>query len=612
MKNFTKIFITLTLMLMANTSLWAQHRINGIPEGWSVKADGEDVNIVNGKTDAISAGKTIQLVNNSGNTVLSVEAIEKTAIDLEGASMLAVTETEKDSHEAKAFKRFMQNDGFYAKAKASDGDKGNEDDDDGEGHHSEGILSAIDEEGNVVPVQWDFEIEDIITKLNLNEDEAFFVRDIEKDLVLSLHYIYPIGDKWGWMYGCNMEYVGDMSGLDKYTLSMDEIITLMSTRVSEEVCRHYLIRLSDGAIFKWENAPDEIRFINGDLESDKDMCGLVEPYGDDIVYVNNDRQIVLLQADGDELKETVLSSSEGEYTKAMFVAPTTDGFIGTILTNDETLNAHNFFGTGEACAFTADGEKITIGEYSRYGVDVEEYTGSPEQVELLASGKDLFALNGTLYYVSHPNNNSHVTHFSEVTFNEGVASVDNIKALWQTDYDNYFSFHYGITGYFNPVFRSQDGSFSWGAQTLCTFNPNIGTISEAARPEHYPNGQGAFIDGMAYIIDNIDYEVTGDNPGSVLTNSLPQKVWICDLSKTAAEPLDIDWSNLSEDEKDVDNFETLHWRYWPGIQRLAASGTLKNGAPVTYNIPMTGENKGVAMIVGRGWGMRILSAIRLK
>ena len=605
-------------MLMANTNLWAQHRINGIPEGWSVKADGEDVNIVNGKTDAISAGKTIQLVNNSGNTVLSVEAIEKTAIDLEGASMLAVTETEKDSHEAKAFKRFMQNDGFYAKAKASDGDKGNEGDDDGdddgEGHHSEGILSAIDEEGNVVPVQWDFDIEDIITKLNLNEDEAFFVRDIEKDLVLSLHYIYPIGDKWGWMYGCNMEYVGDMSGLDKYTLSMDEIITLMSTRVSEEVCRHYLIRLSDGAIFKWENAPEEIRFINGDYESYKDMCGLVEPYGDDIVYVNNDRQIVLLQADGDELKETVLSSSEGEYPRAVFVAPTTDGYIGTIMTNDAAIRAHNMYGTGEICAFTVEGEKIPIGEYCRYGTDVDDLDGEPIPQDLVNQNKELLSLNGTLYYIDCDPQNSNIINFREVTFDGNTASTDNITASMEIMGADRMTImlHNGVTGYPNPVLKSEDGTFSWGAAKLCTFNPVAGTITSADRPLHYPNGQGAFVDGISYVIDGYDYDMTGDNPGSVLTNSFPQKVWICDLSKTAAEPLDIDWSNLSEDEKDVDNFETLHWRYWPGIQRFAASGTLKNGTPVTYNIPMTGENKGVAMIVGRGWGMRILSAIRLK
>lgn len=601
-------------MIAFQITAWAQHTINGIPIGWTVTADGADVTVTNGKTDAITAGKTIQLINNSGKTVVSISAVKKNTINLSNASMLAVVQRNEDSqHDIKAMmSRSMNTKSIKTRGGGDkDGDKDDDDDNNG-GHHSEGILSTIDDQGNVSSAEWDFDIENIITTLNLNEDEAFFVRDIEKDLALSLHYIYPIGDKWAWMYGCNMEYLGDMQGLDKYNLTMDQIVTLMSTRVSEEVCRNYLVRLEDGAIFKWENAPDEIRFINGDLESDKDVCGLAEPYGDGIVYVNNNRQVVLLEAVGNSLEETILSSSEGEYTKAMFVAPTTDGFIGTILTNDETLNAHNSYGTGEACAFTADGEKITIGEYSRYGVDVEEYTGSPEQVELLASGKDLFALNGTLYYVSHPNNNSHVTHFSEVTFNEGVASVDNIKALWQTDYDNYFSFHHGITGYFNPVFKSQDGSFSWGAQTLCTFNPNIGTISEAARPEHYPNGQGAFIDGMAYIIDNIDYEVTGADPGSVLINSLPAKIWICDMSKTAAEPLDIDWSNLSNDEKNVTDYEALHWRYWPGIKRFAAVGLLQNGTEVTYNIPTTGDDKGVAIIVQPGWGIRIVSAISLK
>jgi len=223
-------------------------------------------------------------------------------------------------------------------------------------------------------------------------------------------------------------------------------------------------------------------------------------------------------------------------------------------------------------------------------------------------------LNGTLYYIDCDPQNSNIINFREVTFDGNTASTDNITASMEImDADRMtIMLHNGVTGYPNPVLKSEDGTFSWGAAKLCTFNPVAGTITSADRPEHYPNGQGAFVDGIAYVMDNFDYEVTGDAPGSVFTNSLPQKIWICDMSKSEAEPLVIDWSNLDDYEKTVARYDELHWRYWPGIQCFSAHGRCSDGIFINYNIPVSGENKGVAKVVGYGNGVRILSAIRLK
>jgi hypothetical protein len=95
--------------------------------------------------------------------------------------------------------------------------------------------------------------------------------------------------------------------------------------------RHYLVRVSDGAIFPWKNAPEKQRGVKGNFMGAGDICGVVEPYGEEsIVYINANRQIVLLNVAGGELQERVISPSDGEYTKAMFVAPTTEGYLGTV------------------------------------------------------------------------------------------------------------------------------------------------------------------------------------------------------------------------------------------------------------------------------------------
>ena len=610
MRNFTKIMFVLAAGLTMSIGAWAQNSIKNVPAGWEVQVDGAPITVTNGVTIPITAGKTVRIINKSGKDVAEIVVAKKGAETNfeETAAALGLVSTVKLKNSSNA-KRLLKTAGT-----------GNDEEDEGGRGNVEGILSEINEAGEVIkPVPWDFDWDDFLATLSAKQ--RTFLEGIKDDLVLSLPYIYPIGDKWLWMCKCNLEYAGNFEtaptiAQEQYGMDWEtEVLPLMSKTVSgyiHEYRRHYLVRVSDGAIFPWENAPEKQRGVRGNYMSPTDLYGVVEPYGngDSIVYINKDRQIVLLYATIAGLKEKVISPSEGEYTKAMFVAPTKDGYIGTILTDEQTMTAHNYHGMGEACVFSLDGTKKTIGAYRRY----TKNDGTNANEDDIRNERELCALNGTLYYITRAENSNAAQLRKVIITDEGV-DIDSIKATWahpNADVYESYELHYGITGIPWPVFHSEDGKMVFGADKLISYDPKADpAVTFSARPEHYPNGQGDFYNGIAYVMDDYDDIAIGNNPGYVFNNSFPSKIWICDMSKTEAEELNIDWSGLTDEEKTVTSYQDLHWRYWGGEEMYIAKATLQaNNRKVQYVIPVTGENKGKVSIL-KGGETRITSVVPL-
>ena len=596
--------------LTMSIGAWAQNSIKNVPAGWEVQVDGAPITVTNGVTIPITAGKTVRIINKSGKDVAEIVVAKKGAETNfeETAAALGLVSTVKLKNSSNA-KRLLKTAGT-----------GNDEEDEGGRGNVEGILSEINEAGEVIkPVPWDFDWDDFLATLSAKQ--RTFLEGIKDDLVLSLPYIYPIGDKWLWMCKCNLEYAGNFEtaptiAQEQYGMDWEtEVLPLMSKTVSgyiHEYRRHYLVRVSDGAIFPWENAPEKQRGVRGNYMSPTDLYGVVEPYGngDSIVYINKDRQIVLLYATIAGLKEKVISPSEGEYTKAMFVAPTKDGYIGTILTDEQTMTAHNYHGMGEACVFSLDGTKKTIGAYRRY----TKNDGTNANEDDIRNERELCALNGTLYYITRAENSNAAQLRKVIITDEGV-DIDSIKATWahpNADVYESYELHYGITGIPWPVFHSEDGKMVFGADKLISYDPKADpAVTFSARPEHYPNGQGDFYNGIAYVMDDYDDIAIGNNPGYVFNNSFPSKIWICDMSKTEAEELNIDWSGLTDEEKTVTSYQDLHWRYWGGEEMYIAKATLQaNNRKVQYVIPVTGENKGKVSIL-KGGETRITSVVPL-
>lgn len=594
MKIFTKLMILALLVAASHTATWAQHSVSGIPGGMKVTVDDEEVTVTNGKTPAIEAGKTVRIINTSGKTLQSITAAKKTTVDIEEAVALClVSKVKVDDDDFSSAKRLTAT----AKTRA-DGD----DEEEGRGN-VEGILSAIDASGVITPVKWDFELDEFINPLG--DKEKAFINAASDKFVMSLPYIYTIGDKWLWMVKCNLEYNGNESAVqaiaEQCELTMTEVESLIDDLnvFIHKNRRHYLVRVSDGAIFPWKNAPEKQRGVKGNFMGAGDICGVVEPYGEEsIVYINANRQIVLLNVAGGELQERVISPSDGEYTKAMFVAPTTEGYLGTVLTDDATLTANNYYGRGEACALTLDGEKKPIGYYDQYGLDdkPEGYEPTSEELARINDGKQLFALNGKLYFIEMLGSDA---QFKEVSF-DGANVAMNVKAT----INNAMTcpcMRYSFTGIAWPVFKSDNGTMTYGGGTyLNVFDPASNSVTKHSVPEHYPGDLHSYYDGVAYVLDGYSYEVIGSNAGCVYENSLPQRIWICDIHKDRAAALDVDWSGLSAADKAVTDYTDLHWFYWGGEQFFLAKAKLQDGRKVQYVIYVSGEKMGKAEILVPG------------
>lgn len=601
MKNTLSI---LALLLLAQGGAWAQQTISGIPTGWAVSVDGSNVTIADGVSAAIAAGKTVTLTNNSGKTVTSIVAVKSSAaatakeyIDLTNINRLALAYKPESSSEAKAaFRSISQS------AQAKGASLLVADDENGTHKTVEKFLFNYTDEGVLQDVKWNFDFSDIYSALN--EEDSAYLKSLEGDLTIGLDYVYSVGEEWLWMSDTKLEFMGDVSAL-VLNDAREQAIGGMIGKIS----RNYMMRISDGALFAWDNAPTEFK-IRGDYQSYVDICGLVEPYEDGFVYVNNNNQIVLVKAEGEELVETVISPED---TKAMYVAPTTDGYLATILTDDATLNGGNNYGTGEMCLFTTEGVKLTIGDYLRYNtygdttlqkVSEEEYQ---QKIYECYHNHDMFVLNGKVYTLSRAADDRAI-QFKEVVVNEGTVTT-NLVATYIDPEDilRFYEMHQGHTGIAFPVFNTESGNMSYiDGGSVFTFRPATGNVTAYDLPLHYDRSPVNYYDGVSYKVPYDSYY------GETKVN-FPSYYYVCDLSKTSADVVAIDWSGITDEQRDIDAEEgTVEWRYWPGVRYFEAHANLKNGGLITYIIPTTGDDKAKAQVAGDTSGMIISDLVDIK
>lgn len=465
-------------------------------------------------------------------------------------------------------------------------------------------LYKVTGDGSIVSVDYTINI----TKKDKTDDdgkvvEEGFSKTLQRSFRLLMQYVYPIGDKYLWLLKCSLD-----GSLWNELPEGDEKGAIGRIIREHGIDVNYIVRKSDGAIFRWDNAPTEILTVRGDFMSPEDICGLVEPLGNDIVYVNNNRVITLLKTQGSSLIETTLCSTD---KKAMFIAPTTDGYVGTVLVDDAVLRAHNFYGTGEICAITTSGQKITIGDYDRYGNDIQGYQDNAENQYRVRHGKEMFAAGGKLYTITRDADET-TANFDLVKINGGTVSFEN-KAILPHEGSGYFAYHMhrGHTGLAYPVFGSETMSYIDGSE-IYTFDPAKPTVSIVPLPAHYARSPQDYYDGVAYIMDGYTSDVSGQDPGYVFSGSLPAKIWICDMAKTEAEALNVDWNGLTAAQKAVTDYSALHWRYWGGAQCFKAKATLTDGSMVTYIIPVTGENKGKAELLSSADDLEVHALIKMK
>ena len=598
------------MSLALTMGAWAQNtsELIGIPSGASVTADGSAVTVTDGKAN-IAVGATVKITPATGKTIKVNSAVQKAATDqginLVGSQAIALAYKASD----KGSSQNSLNVAFAGDKKVTDDDEG------GMKRHP---MYNMFTEGNLIEVDWGLDFTQYKSTLD-DENKKITVDILAKYFVIEVKRIFKISDNWMWVWDVRGEvnpdeitqeemqtvagFAGtttdDMEGLFAYVKPL-----LQGMNQVADIKSNYLLRISDGSVFVWDNAPankgdmtgSKIK-MNGNYCDDNSINGFVEPFGDGIVYLNLNDEVVKVEVNGSELIETRLSP-EGK--KALFVAPTAKGDKIVTVLIDEVYTDNDdaaFNGAGTAVLLDAQGNQEYLGDWYRKD-------NNPER-----NGREIFVINGNPYYFTKDNFSDYedqtVSFYKVETEGDAVSVGDEI---FTTSYSQY---NLGRIVNSDYVFENAEGDkMTWiNHQYAFTFDASAKDLIVKKLPAHYSSGYWDFINDVAYTVDGEESQ-SREFPGKILTE-LPMAYYICDLKADAAIEKKIDWSGLSDEEKAFTD-ASLTWRYWPGTKNFISHATLQDGTSVSYSISTAEDSEGVASILGKGSGLVVVTTTAIK
>ena len=598
------------MSLALTMGAWAQNtsELIGIPSGASVTADGSAVAVANNKA-TINVGATVKITPATGKTIKVNSAVQKAVtdqgIDLVGSQ--AITLAYKESGKGGSSQNSL-NVAFAGDKKVTDDDEG------GMKRHP---MYNMFTEGDLTEMDWKLDFTEY--KSNLDDNQKTTVDILAKYFVIEVKRIFKISDNWMWVWDVRGEvnpdeitqeemqtvagFAGtttdDMEGLFAYVKPL-----LQGMNQVADIKSNYLLRISDGSMFPWENAPayqgdmtgSKIK-MNGNYCDDNSINGFVEPFGDGIVYLNLQDEVVMVEVVEGKLQERQLSPKGKQ---ALFVAPTAKGDKIVTVLIDEVYTDNDdaaFNGAGTAVLLDAQGNQEDLGDWYRKD-------NNPER-----NGMEIFVINGNPYYFTKDNFSDYkdqtVSFYKVETEGDAVGVGDKI---FTTSYSQY---NLGRVVNSDYVFENAEGDkMTWiNHQYAFTFDASAKDLIVKELPAHYSSGYWDYINDVAYTVDGEESQ-SREFPGKILTE-LPMAYYICDLKADAAIEKKIDWSGLSDEEKAFTD-ASLTWRYWPGTKNFISHATLQNGASVSYSISTAEDSEGVASILGKGSGLVVVTTTAIK
>ena len=372
---------------------------------------------------------------------------------------------------------------------------------------------------------------------------------IKAHLRLSIQYVYTIGDEWLWLYGCNYVY----PGLDELPQDVQEVI---NEKISEHSDYHnnYLVRRSDGALFEWDGRDGQPFYGTVKWDADQtDIYGIVESIGGEI-YTNSDYHmprvgqsiVYRLKAEGTQLSVTTMHS---ENLKTEVIMPDKRGALGmNIIYYNKQHDTYEGNGI-PGVMFVPSGKIVGFDENYR-----------------------LISVNETLYALGHIEDKP-VVYSVILSEAEGKAVLGEKVAeiSGATIYD---------LAYLPDVSRNSKAAWMRNGYKY-VFDFNNWSLSADPLPLYYPNE--GYYQGIAYVMDDGQ-----------------QVFYICDLSKSEAERVVIDNSEVNADASIVKSTISAKWTYVPRAHAFRKYALTIDGYETTIILPVEGENKGKACVYKAG------------
>lgn len=415
-------------------------------------------------------------------------------------------------------------------------------------------LYIVNEDGVLEAVEYTIEV----------NGDAGLVNFVKARLQLKVHYIYQIGDEWLWLFDCR-HY---MPGIEE--LSEEERIAILDL-ISKYDGIHYLVRKTDGAIFKWtleDGRPWNI--VNYGLERPSDFFGVVEQYGNDIVEVKYDEtnsQIYYLKDKGNSIDITTMIP-DGIMPQSVYPAEN-DGVIGATIAYN--LNNAGYPNYQQFVIFPSSMKmaQVVVPNYN-YSLKTNS--------QLVSVGNDLYVMSANQY------ENYSETDFRKVQIdaeNETVSVSPPLVVI-----DGEVKLGANTIGYQYPVFHGEKIFWLQNGK-INTLFPATSYYNTMDLPAHYPNDAREYVDGVAYVI--------GSQQNA--TN-----YWVCDMSVGFAISHAIVMPDLSEYSDQIVVGSNSDWVFDYNSLTFNSYCMLLDGRKLNFYFSVVGSDAGQVEVVSEGEG----------
>ena len=415
-------------------------------------------------------------------------------------------------------------------------------------------LYIVNEQGILESVEYTIEVEGDEGTANL----------VKANLQLKIHYIYQIGEDWIWLFDCRHFYPG-IEELDAETQQAINDLIYKYDGI------HYLVRKTDGAIFKWsleDGRPYNI--VNYGLERPTDFYGIVEQYGNDIVEIKwkeDDSQIYYLKDNGNNISVTTMIPT-GIYPESVYPA-SDDGVVGAMI--GYNINSQGYWNIQPFVIFPDD--------YTIRQVVVPNYNGS------LYTQSQLLSVNDKLYVMTYNNyENNSETDFRKVEIDVANKTVDVSAPIISVNYT--VDLTLGTVGYYHPVFHGTTMSWLQNDNINC-LNLTNGWSNIQPLPEYFPSDARQYTNGVAYVLDN---------------ESNPTVFRVCDMAVGFAMNHNITWDDLGEYASLIVLGSYSEWEFNYNSLTFNSNCMLIDGRKLNFYFSVIGNDAGQVHIIAEGEG----------
>lgn len=426
------------------------------------------------------------------------------------------------------------------------------------GGQGEDMLYKLSEDNTFIEVTYNFQVE------IEGEDSEVINQQVQASMRISPNFIFAVGDKWLWLANCFLTIPGfDQMEGGKAKDILNKVRDDFNDKYRAAHGAHFLIRKSDGAMFNWGQDGGAPYAMPDGYNPPTMLYGWFHAVGDNL-YVR-EGGFNLNKEQGSPTGRVVKISAGSNALNYTEVVPASEN-VSRIVPGDGVIGVIKI-------------EQVN-GKY--YPIPFILFPNSSKLVQLTTKEQDpehtrwsIISVENSLYAVRNyqrgdSGEGSNTIGLYKIDYSGETASVGDrvietaVRGIgWDDD-----KFMIGAVSPNETFSFMEDGV----PVRLYTIYPLNNVVSTRDLPAHYDANYNAYIDGVA------------------CCEATEHGFYVCDLSKSAAQWVDLDWSAASEYQSQVTKMTPDHFE--AAFMALRYLGQTSDGSSLTFWAPVTGQSAG--------------------